>query len=103
VSQPDSGLQAERTALAWTRTSMAVLVNGALLMAKNFGTYEPIRIVAIGLAVAIALSAYLIGLRRQRRLARRPLPSRITPRLEVHLMALSVLVLIVVSAVAVRG
>jgi uncharacterized membrane protein YidH (DUF202 family) len=96
-------LQAERTALAWTRTSLAVLVNGALLMARDFDTYEPIRIVAIGLAVAIALSAYLIGLRRQRTLARRPLPPRITPRLEVHLMALSVLVLIVVSAVTVRG
>ena len=72
------GLQSERTALAWTRTSLAVLANGALLMMKDIHTgSDPPRMVAAGCAVVLALSTYLIGIRRQRTLARRPLPQRI--------------------------
>jgi hypothetical protein len=58
------------------------------------------RLLAVGLAVTFALSTYLIGIRRQRTLSRRPLPQRITPRREVHLVGISVLVLILVSALA---
>lgn len=95
----DDGLQAERTALAWTRTSLGVLANGALLMLRAFHGYNgSFRLLAVGLAVTIALSAYLIGIRRQRMLGRRPLPQRITPSREVHLLGISVLVLILASA-----
>jgi uncharacterized membrane protein YidH (DUF202 family) len=95
------GLQPERTALAWTRTSLAVLANGALLMMKDFHTFgDPFRLVAAGCAVVLALSTYLIGVRRQRTLARRPLPRRITPRREVHLVAASTLLLILITVVA---
>lgn len=95
------GLQSERTALAWTRTSLAVLANGALLMMKDIHTgSDPPRMVAAGCAVVLALSTYLIGIRRQRTLARRPLPQRITPRREVHLVAASMLLLILISALA---
>jgi uncharacterized membrane protein YidH (DUF202 family) len=98
------GLQPERRALAWTRTSFAVLANGALLMVRNLhgefgfrGDNGSFRHFAVGLAVALALCTYLIGVRRQRTLARRPLPQRVTPRREVHLVGIAVLVLIVAS------
>jgi uncharacterized membrane protein YidH (DUF202 family) len=97
----DGGLQAERTALAWTRTSLGVLANGALLMLKGFHGYTGwVRIVAVALALTLALSTYLIGTRRQRTLGCHPLPQRITPRREVYLLGTSVLVLVVISAVA---
>lgn len=95
------GLQAERTALAWTRTSFAVAANGALLMLRDFHSYNGLpRLVAAGLAVTFALSTYVISIRRQRTLGRRPLPRRITPRREVHLIGVSVLVLVLVSTLA---
>ena len=99
------GLQPERTALAWTRTSFAVLANGALLMVRNFhghigGHSGAFRLFAVGLAFTLALSTYLIGRRRQRTLACRPLPRRITPRRQVYFVGMSVLVLILVSALA---
>jgi hypothetical protein len=97
----DGGLQPERTALAWTRTSFAVLANGALLMVRNFhGHNGAFRLFAVGLAVSLALSTYLIGRRRQRTLACRPLRGRITPRRQVYTVGISVLVLILVSALA---
>jgi uncharacterized membrane protein YidH (DUF202 family) len=97
----DGGLQSERTALAWTRTSFAVLANGALPMLKAFhgfnGSLQPI---VVGLAAAIALSTHLLGRRRQRLLGRQPLPQRLTARYAVHLLGISVLVLIATSALA---
>ena len=93
------GLQAERTALAWSRTSLGILANGALLTVRDFHTYtDAFRFVAAGLAVAFALSAYLIGVGRQRTLARRPLPQRITPQRQVHLVGMGVIILILISA-----
>jgi uncharacterized membrane protein YidH (DUF202 family) len=93
--------QPERTALAWTRTSLAVLGNGALLMVKNLGGHiGPLRLSAAGLAVAIALLAYALGIRRQRTLCRRPLPKRITPRREVAVLGTALLLLILISALA---
>jgi uncharacterized membrane protein YidH (DUF202 family) len=97
----DGGLAAERTALAWTRTVLAVLANGALLVVRSIHGYNgSIRLFAVGLAVTLALFTCLMGRRRQRALAHRPLPQRITPRREVYLMGVSMLVLIIVAAVA---
>ena len=98
---PDPGLQAERTRLAWTRTSFAFLVNGALLAFKNVHYSEGlVAQIPTVLAAVVALSTYVIALQRERTLANRPLPQRITPRRQVYVIGTGALVLIVVTAVA---
>ena len=99
TSPGPEGLQAERTALAWSRTSLAVLVNGVLLVLKEpRHAEEPLRPVAAGLAAIIAVTVYVVGVRRQRTLARRPLPEPVTARAQVQLVGVAVLVLIAVTA-----
>lgn len=68
----ESGLQGERTALAWTRTGLAVLVNAALLL--RAGLLQPSRpLAACGAALLIAAAAVtLYGARRKRQLASSP-------------------------------
>jgi uncharacterized membrane protein YidH (DUF202 family) len=92
--------QPERTVLAWTRTSFALLANGVLLTIKNLHH-------AIGLAATIpallagiaASGTYVIALRRQRTLEQRPIPTHINPRRQVYAVGMAVLVLIVVTAI----
>jgi uncharacterized membrane protein YidH (DUF202 family) len=90
--------QPERTSLAWTRTSLAVLANGVLLSLKD--TRSAVHIAAAAAAAVLALATYLIGVRRQRILAQRPLPERLSPRREVYLTAASVIALILLSWLA---
>ena len=98
---PANTLPAERTALAWTRTSFAFLGNGALLMIKNLHHHNgPAAFIPALLAAAVALGTYAIALRRQRTLRQHPLPARITPRRQVHAIGAAVLVLIVVTTIA---
>lgn len=97
-----SGLQAERTALAWVRTALALLANGVLLLLKDLHRMpEGIGLVAVGCAFVAAAGALLIGRRRQQALLRRPLPHPLTPRLEVHLLGVAVIGLVLVSTFAV--
>jgi uncharacterized membrane protein YidH (DUF202 family) len=94
-------LTAERTVLAWTRTSFAFLANGALLMIKNLhGHVGPTAFIPAVLACAVALGTYAIALRRQRTLQQHPIPARIAPRRQVHAIGAAVLVLIVVTTIA---
>ena len=94
--------QAERTTLAWTRTSLGVLANGALLLIKDaHRDASAFRFVAAGFAAVLALSTYLLGVRRQRLLAKRPLPEGISPRQEVYLVGASIIVLILISVLSV--
>lgn len=101
MTSPDSGLQAQRTSLAWTRTSFAVLANGALLMLHDIAHHRAgFGLVAAGIAVAVAALTYAIGVRRQRLLASVPLPQHLTPGTEVIVVTAAVLLLIAVSVVA---
>lgn len=94
----EGGLQAERTALAWTRTSLALLANGAVLLLRDIRNFPGrLGMAAVGFALLVAVATFAIGRHRQRVLSRRPLPHRLTPRLAVHLLAFSVLVLVGVS------
>ena len=92
---------ADRTALAWTRTSFAFLANGALLTIKNLhGPGGPWELIPAFLAAAVALGTYVIALQRQRTLQLLANPERITPRPQVYTIGTAVLVLIAVTMVA---
>jgi uncharacterized membrane protein YidH (DUF202 family) len=97
----DRGLQAQRTSLSWTRTAFAVLGNGALLMLRDIRDHKAgFGLAAAGVALAVALLVYLVGLRRQRALARQPLPSRIAPSPDVYVVTAGVVILVVVSVLS---
>ena len=99
--RPANTLTAERTALAWTRTSFAFLANGALLMIRNLhGSVGPTQFIPAFLAATVALGTYVIALQRQRTLQRHPLPAQITPRRSVYIIGTAVPVLTVVTTVA---
>ena len=98
-AQRGDGLQSERTALSWSRTSFGVLGNGALLLVRELHSYPgPFRYLPAGLAVAVALLTYLVGVRRQRLLRRRPLPEQVTARREIQLVGGSIAVLVMATA-----
>ncbi len=100
-NRPVPGLQAERTTLAWTRTSFALLANGALLTLKNLHSAAGLPgLIPALLAATAASCTYVIALHRQRTLERRPIPAQITPRRQVYVVGIAVLVLIAVTAVA---
>ena len=95
------GTQPERTTLAWTRTSLAVLANSAILLVRDtHGKASTLQLVAAGIAAVLALSTYLIGVMRQRILARRPLPDGISPRPAVYLTGVAIIALILLSTVS---
>ena len=99
--RPERGLQPERTLLAWTRTSFALVVNGALLTIKDLhGAVGLPGLIPALLAATAAACTYVIALQRQRTLEQRPLPTRITPRRQVYIVGIAVLVLITVTSVA---
>lgn len=94
-------MQPERTALAWSRTSFGVLGNGTLLLVRDLDHYTgTLRLVPAGLAMLIAVLTYLVGARRQRVLRARPLPRPLAARRQVRLIGGSVVMLIVVTALA---
>jgi uncharacterized membrane protein YidH (DUF202 family) len=97
----ESGLQPERTALAWNRTSLSMLGNAALLTLRDLHhfTGSP-RVLPALLALVIAVATYLVGRHREKALRARPLPTPLAPRRQVHWIGAAVIVLIVVSAVA---
>ena len=92
--------QAERTTLAWTRTSFALLINGAMLTIKNLHGGGLAGLVPAMLAAAAAACTCVIALERQRTLEQRPLPARITPRRPVYIVGIGTMVLIIVTVVA---
>ncbi|MFI1465429.1 DUF202 domain-containing protein [Nocardia carnea] len=100
----DPGLQPERTALSWTRTSLAIAANGLLVVGRDLLTdpvrWHPVTAIAGGAALLAALGVYLVGKRRTRLLARRPprVPARTTIVLTGCLITVGCLALLTTAA-----
>ena len=88
------GLQPERTALAWQRTTLGLLANGGLFALRSIGTSSP-RPASVVLAVALfvlALAVAVVGWWRERVLARTMLPAGLRPAREVAVIGWLVVV-----------
>lgn len=100
-NRPDDGLQPERTALAWSRTSFAVLGNGAVLMLRDVYQFSgALRLLPAALAALVAVLTYAVGVQRHRLLLRHPLPAQITARRQIYAIGFSVIALILATAIA---
>lgn len=62
------GLQAERTLLSWERSSLGLLVGGALMLIRHHGPPVAGRIALAAVAGLLALVVLGLGYRRSRRI-----------------------------------
>lgn len=68
----DSGLQAQRTALAWARTGLAMVVNALLVLRLGANAADrPVEFLGVGL-LAMSGGMLLMGEARRRQLAKTP-------------------------------
>jgi uncharacterized membrane protein YidH (DUF202 family) len=65
VPNDAGGLAAQRTVLAWERTALGILVNGALLVLRDAGSADPVALAGACWAAALALVTVALGIRRR--------------------------------------
>lgn len=66
----DPGLQAERTALSWNRTGLAILANALLALREGWHSQQtPISVLAVALLIASAAAAAYGACRRRQLLS----------------------------------
>ena len=75
AAPPDKGLQAERTALSWSRTSLAVVANALLVVRAGWVNERP-GFALLGFVMLICSAAtFVYGHKRRRDLTCHPVPS----------------------------
>ncbi|HET7314027.1 DUF202 domain-containing protein [Salinisphaera sp.] len=95
------GLQAERTYLSWTRTSLALLVNGALLLRHALSEPSMVLLIAGGIAFLLALFTTGVAFHRRRTLAVRLLPEALAAPVPVLLVGVGTVGLGAMTLVAI--
>lgn len=97
TSDRDHGLQAERTALAWTRTALAGSTSGVvvLLRDRDIATllHHPGRLLVGGIALSVAACAFGLGVRRRHELAGKLTPRPAPVRREIVSVGVAVVLL----------
>lgn len=99
----DPGLQAERTSLAWARTTFTLLAVAGLSAVRGCQAFTgPVGWLVAGVAVSIALVSWLISTRRQHHLRRCAANAESSVRREAHIVAGATLALSIVSTLALQ-
>lgn len=97
-SPSDAGLQAERTGLAWSRTSLGVAANAALLAERELSHLTlTVALVPAALALLIAAVTALYGRHRTVQIRREPLPASLGASVGVPVLGAAVVLLAVIT------
>lgn len=100
TSPSDAGLQAERTGLAWSRTSLGVGANAVLLAVRELTHDRPgPSLVLAGAAAVLAVVVAVYGRFRTARISRAPLPSPLAADRAVPLLGIAVALLALITGV----